>query len=111
MKLEELSALVEQQQKAIKKLTSPQNPPRESRAFPTHSESQLDDMREEIFNLIPGTVNTMTGAAVSHNTTIASMPMVNQTSFEHMLAEEANFTPSHQPKHVTFRDMIREGVT
>ena len=102
-----LSALVEQQQQAIKKLRSPQNPPRESRAFPSCSESWLDDMREEIFNLILGTVNTMRGTAVSHNTTMASAPMVNKTSFEDMLAEEANFTPSHQPKHVRFRDMIR----
>ena len=105
--IRQLSALVEQQQKAIKKLTSSQNPPRESRAFPSCSETWLDNMREEIFNLIPGTVNTMRGAAVSHNTTMASAPMVNQTSFENMLAEEANFTPSHQPKHVTFRDTKR----
>ena len=34
-----LSALVKQQQQAIEKLTSPQNPSRESRAFPSHSES------------------------------------------------------------------------
>ena len=34
-----LLALVEQQQQAIEKLTSPLNPPRESRAFPSHSET------------------------------------------------------------------------
>ena len=34
-----LLALVKQQQQAIEKLTSPQNPPRESRAFPSCSES------------------------------------------------------------------------
>ena len=72
-----LLAVVEQQKKAIKKVTSPQNPPRESRAFPSCSETMLDNMREEIFNLIPGTVNTMRGTAVSHNTTMASVPMVN----------------------------------
>ena len=67
-------------------------------------------MREEIFNLIPGTVNTMRGTAVSHNTTVASAPMVNQTSFEDMLAEEANFTPSCQPKQdIQGRD--KGGVT
>ena len=102
-----LSALVEQQQWTIKKLTSPQNPPRESRAFPSCSETWLDNMREEIFSLILGTVNTMRGTAVSHNTTMASAAMVSQTSFEGMLAEEANFTPSCQLKHVTFRDTIR----
>ena len=68
-----LSAPVEQQQQAIKKLTSPQNPPRESRAFPSCSETWLDNMN----------------------------------SFEDVLAEEANFTPSHQPKHVTFRETLR----
>ena len=53
-------------------------------------------MREEIFYLILGAVNTMRGAAVSHNTTMASVPMISQTFFEDILAEEANFTPNHQ---------------
>ena len=52
-------------------------------------------MKEEAFNVVPGTVNTMRGAAVSYNTMMASAPMVNRTSFEDMLAEEANFTPGH----------------
>ena len=64
-------------------------------------------MREEIFNLIPGTVNTIRGTAVSHNTTMASAPRVSQTSFANMLAEEANLTSSCQAKHVKFRDMMR----
>ena len=64
-------------------------------------------MREEIFNLIPGTMNTIRGTAVLHNTTLASVPTISQTSFEDMLAEEANSTPGCQPKHVTFKDMIR----
>ena len=63
-------------------------------------------MREEAFNVILGTVNTIQGAVVSWNTTMASAPMVNRTSFEDMLAEEANFTPGHQPKHETFLDMM-----
>ena len=56
-----LSALVQEQQEAIKKLTklaSPQSPPRIPRAATLGSESRLDGMWEEIFNLIPGTVNT-----------------------------------------------------
>ena len=61
--------------------------------------------------LIPGMVNTMRGAAVSCNTTMTSTPMVNKNSFEDMLAEEANFTPSFQPKHVTFMDTMGGGVT
>ena len=64
-------------------------------------------MTEEIFNLIPGTKNTVRDTAVSHNTTVASAPRISQPSFEDMLAEEANSTPSHQPKHVTFMDMMR----
>ena len=68
--IRQLSALVEKQQLVIEKLTNPQNPPQESRAFQSHLESRLDDMREEIFNLIPGTVNTVIGTAVSHNITV-----------------------------------------
>ena len=105
-----LLALVEQQELAIEKLTSPQNPPWESRAFQSHSEAQLDDMREEIFNLIPGAVNTVRGTAVSHNTTVASVPRISQTFFEDMLAEEANVTPGCQPKHDVYGHNER-GVT
>ena len=50
-----LSALVEQQQGAIQKLTHPKSPTRE---LTSESEFQLDIMQEEIFILIPGTVNT-----------------------------------------------------
>ena len=102
-----LLALVKQQWQAIEKLTSPQNPPRVSRAFPSCSESCLDSMRKEIFNLILGTMNMVRGAAVSHNTTVASAPRISQTSFEDMLGEEANGTPRCQPKHVTFMDTMR----
>ena len=64
-------------------------------------------MMEEAFNLVPGRVNTGKGAVVSHNTTVASVPRISQTSFEDMLAEEANITPVCQPKHVTFMDTMR----
>ena len=64
-------------------------------------------MREEIFNLIPGTVNTVRGTVISHNTTVASAPRISQTSFEDMLAEEANATPDCKQKHVTFMDTMR----
>ena len=90
--IRQLLALVEQQQKAIENLTSPQNPPWEPRAVPSLSETWLDAMREEIFNMVLGTVNTMRGAAVLHNTTMVSAPMVNQNSFKDMLTEEVNVT-------------------
>ena len=102
-----LLALVKQQQLAIEKLTNPQNPPWESKAFQSCSEAQTDNMREEIFNFILGTVNTVRHAVVSHNTTVASVPRISQTSFEDKLAEEANVTPGCQPKHVTFMDTMR----
>ena len=57
--------------------------------------------------MVLGTVNTRRGTAVSYNTTMASVPTVNQNSFKDMLAEEANFTPSCPPKHVTFMDTMR----
>ena len=106
-----LSALVEQQQKAIESVTSPRSPPREPRTVPSCSETQLDAMREEVFNLIPEIVSTVRGTAVSCNTMITSAPVVDKNSSKDMLAEEANFTPSQQPKHVTFMDMMGGGVT
>ena len=38
-------------------------------------------------------------------------PIVNKTSFKDMLAEEANFTPSHQPRYAKFADTIEGGLT
>ena len=49
-----LSALVEQQQEAIKKPASPKSPTQEQRTMTSHSESQLDIMRDEIFNFNTG---------------------------------------------------------
>ena len=61
--------------------------------------------------MVLGTVNTMKAAAVSWDTNMPSAPMVNKNSFEDMVAENANFTPGHQPKHVTFLDTMGMGVT
>ena len=54
-----LLALVEKQQEAIQKLTSPCSPPREAVPIPSHPQYQLEAMREEAFNVVPGTVNTI----------------------------------------------------
>ena len=46
---------------------------------------------------------------VSHS--LPATPVINMASFEDMLDEEANFTPSHQPRHVKFMDMMEGGLT
>ena len=38
-------------------------------------------------------------------------PTVNSRSFEDMMAEETTFTPSHQPRHVTFVDTVQGGLS
>ena len=38
-------------------------------------------------------------------------PVVNRELFKDMLAEEASFTPSHQPRHVKFADTVQELLT
>ena len=101
-----LLALVKQQQEAMEKLTSPHSSPKEPVAISSHPQSRIEAMREEAFNVVLGTVNTMQGAVVLQNTTMTSASIVNRTSFEDMLAEEANFTPSHQPKQSTFMDTM-----
>ena len=68
-------------------------------------------MWEEIFHLIPGTVYTRKGSSVASYSNTMATPMINKTSFEDMLAEEANYTHSHQPRHVNFADMIKWGLT
>ena len=37
--------------------------------------------------------------------------MINKASFEDMLAEETNYTPSHQPRHVKFANTGEGGFT
>ena len=66
---------------------------------------------EEVFNMVLGTVNTRRGAAVSCNTIMTSVPVVDKNSFEDMLTEEVNFTASCQPKHCYILDTMGEGVT
>ena len=46
---------------------------------------------------------------VSHSVTMATL-VINKTSFEDILAEETNFTTSHQPRHVKFMDMMQRGL-
>ena len=46
----------------------------------------------------------------SHSATMAT-PIINRASFEGMLAEGTNFTPSHQPRHVKFADTMKMGLT
>ena len=62
-------------------------------------------MWEEILNLILGMVNTRQGAAVASDS-LSVAPTVNRESYEDILAEEATFTPSHQPRHVKFTDTV-----
>ena len=62
-------------------------------------------MWEDIFKLRPGMINTRRGTAVASHS-LPATPAINRASFEDMLAEEANCTLSHQPRHVTFVDMI-----
>ena len=97
-----LLALVEQQQVAIEKLAITRGPIQEPRASTSHSESW--------FYVILGTVNTRRGIAVASYSLVMT-PVVNKTSFEDMLAEKANFTPSHQSRHVKFMDMVKGGLT
>ena len=80
----------------------------------SYSESWLDIMRDEIYNLIAGTVNMRSGTAVTLNSSaVAAAPVnpVNRESFEDMLAEETNFTVSHQPRHAKNVDTFQRGLT
>ena len=105
-----LLTLVKQQEEAIKQLASHKSPTGEPRAMTPHSESQLDIVRNGVFNLIPGMVNTRLGTAVtSYSPTV--IPVVNKGSFEDILAKEANFTPTHQPRNVKFMDTVQEALT
>ena len=40
-----------------------------------------------------------------------AIPIVNRPSYEDMLDEEANFTPSHQPRCDKFVDSVQGGLT
>ena len=42
---------------------------------------------------------------------LPAIPVINKASFEDMLAEEANFTPNLQPRHVQFMYTLEGGLT
>ena len=67
-------------------------------------------MRDEIFNLILGKVNTRWGSAMALNSPTVA-PILNRESFEEMLAKEVTFTPSHKPRHVKYADTVKGGLT
>ena len=90
-------------------LTSPQSPPGTPKVTTSSSESRLDVMQEEIFNLILGTENTRQGTAVAPHSIMAT-PIKNRASFEGMLAEEANYIPGCQPRHVRFMDTMKDQI-
>ena len=46
----------------------------------------------------------------SHSTTMA-FTIRNRASFEDMVAEEVNYIPGHQPRHVKFADTMEGGLT
>ena len=74
--------LLEQQQGAIKQLTSTKSPTRELRTTASHSESWLDIMRDEIFNLILEIVNMRSGAVVASNSSTVA-PIVKRVIERH----------------------------
>ena len=54
-----------------------------------------------------GTLNTRWGTAVASHIATMATPIINRASFEDILAEEANYTPGHQPRHVRFVDTMK----
>ena len=71
--------------------------------IPVPPVDRLQELQREVFDILPGTVNTKRGAVVAHASRILQDILVaGRTLFENELAKEATWNMQHHPCHVRF---------
>ena len=101
--IKRLSTLLEKQQTLLEQVQEKQQQSSVSsvqRAQP--STSQLNELQQEAFEILPGTVNVRCGTGIDHLSGLSqNIPVAGREYFEDELAEEATWG-SHHPCHVHF---------
>ena len=73
--------------------------------------SQLNELQQEAFEILPGTVNVRHGTSIDHLSGLSqNIPVAGKEYFEDGLAEEATWGSRH-PHHVCFASSQKEGLT
>ena len=101
--IKRLSTLLEKQQTLLEQVQEKQQQSSVSsvqRAQP--STSQLNELQQEAFEILPGMVNVRCGTSIDHLSGLSlNIPVAGKEYFEDELAEEATWG-SHHPHHVHF---------
>ena len=64
--------------------------------IPVPPTNRIEELQREAFNVLPGTVNARTGAALAHASGISQdIQVAGRSNFENELAKEATWTLHH----------------
>ena len=110
--IKRLSTLLEKQQTLLEQVQEHQQQSSVSqvqRAQP--STSQLNELQQEAFKILPGTVNVRCGTGIEHLSGLSqNIPVAGREYFKDELTEEATWG-SHHPCHVHFASNPKGGLT
>ena len=110
--IKRLSTLLRKQQTLLEQAQEKQQQSSVSsvqRAQP--STSWLNELQQEAFEILPGTVNVRCGTGINHLSGLSqNIPVAGKEYFEDELAEEATWG-SHHPCHVHFASSQKGGLT
>ena len=88
-----LSTLLEKQQAILERVQEQQSRMPEMPVPPT---KRIEELQREVFNILPGMVNSRRGAALEHASGISQdIPVASRSNFENELAKEATWTSHH----------------
>ena len=101
--IKRLSTLLKEQQTLLEQVQETQKQVSASVAQKAQPpRSRLSELKEEVFQYLPGTVNARRGSGKQHLSGISqNIPVAGREHFEEELAEEATWGPNH-PRHVRF---------
>ena len=109
--IKRLSTLLEKQQTLLEQVQEKQQQSSVSsvqRVQP--STSQLNELQQEAFEILLGTVNVRCGTGINHLSSLSqNIPVAGREYFEDKLAEEATWG-SHHPCHVHFANNPKWGL-
>ena len=96
--IKRLSTLLEKQQTLLEQVQSSVSSVQRAQS----STSQLNELQQEAFEILPGMVNVRHGTSIDHLSSLSqNIPVAGKEYFEDELAEEATWS-SHHPHHVHF---------
>ena len=110
--IKRLSTLLEKQQTLLEQVLEKQQWSSVSSVQRVQtSTSWLNELQQEAFEILPGTVNVRHGTGIDHLSGLSqNIPVAGREYFEDELAEEATWG-SHHPCHVHFANNPKGGLT